>query len=237
MKVEKINLMIPTFKRVQSGMLPRCIQSFVQTVSEIQNIVFTFLVNYKDEETIDYLSSTTDIDCGYKIMLVYYDRPHIGWFYNTLYDLTPYQDPEFAVTLIGDDMVCKTKNWDVKIIDALNTIEGKGIVHCRDGIQNGQIAVNLFTTRKWVNLTGGKFMENFPVDMIDVVYTEVARRTGHEIYLNDVFIEHQHSSLKPKAEWDEGFRGLRAEYDKYGPEISGQVESCISKQMRNVLGY
>lgn len=232
--VEKINLMIPTFKRVQSGMLPRCVRSFVDTVSDIRNIAFTFLVNSNDGDTLAYLATTEDITCPKEIIGATYDRPHIGWFYNTLYQATPYQDPAFAVTLIGDDMVCKTPNWDLAILSALNSINGCGIVHCRDGIQNGRIGVNLFTTRKWVDLTGGKFMEDYPADFIDVIYTEVARRTGHEVYLDGVFIEHQHNSLKPQAEWDEGFKGLRAEYAQYGAGITERVEADIARQIENV---
>lgn len=235
MKANRINLLIPTYKRAQSGMLPRCAQSFVKHVSDIRNVVFTFLVNNQDNETAEYLATTEDIPCAFEVILATYSKPHLGWFYNTLYEKTKWQDEETLVTLIGDDMVCKTQNWDVEILAVMNAMEGMGIVHCRDGIQNGQIGVNLFTTRKWVRATGGVFMEDFPVDMIDVVYTEVARRLRREIYLDHVYIDHVHSSLKPKAEWDEGFTNLRNLSSLYGPDLTERVEKCIQRQIDCVL--
>lgn len=234
MKAERINILLPTYKRVHSGMLPACVQSFVNRVSDIQNLVFTFFVNRNDQETIDYLTTTEDITCGFQIILADYDKPHLGWFYNSLYERTQYQDEETLVTLIGDDMVCHTQNWDRIILDAINGLDGMGIVHCRDGIQNGKIGVNLFTTRRWVRATGGRFMEDFPADFVDSIYTEVARRTGREIYLDNVFIEHRHSSLKPVEQWDEGFRALRAEWAKYGSDVTQRVEACISRQIEVV---
>lgn len=80
-------------------------------------------------------------------------------------------------------------------------------------------------------------MEDFPADMIDVIYTEVARRTGREAYLDHVFLEHQHSTLKPKAEWDEGFKALRAQADQYGPDVTDRAEACISRQIENVRAH
>lgn len=243
MRIENINLMIPTFKRCDSGKLPRCLDSFIRLADAPQNLRVTLLINESDEETHKWLETAPsyvqergnpDQRPFFSYVYARYDKPDIGWFYNTLYEHTKFQDEDTAVTLIGDDMVAMTTGWDVEVLAALNRINGMGIVHCRDGIQNGKIGVNLFTTRAWVRATGGKFMEDFPVDFIDVIYTEVARRTGHEVYLDNVFIDHQHSSLQPQANWDEGFRGLRAQYAKYGPEVTARAEACIARQIASV---
>lgn len=234
MPYSRINLMIPTFKRVASGMLPDCIRSFVNEASSLQNVVLTFLVNRKDTETVAFFEAAKGWAVDIDVVMVEYERPHIGWFYNTLFENTKFQDEDTLVTLIGDDMVCHTKGWDLEVLKAINELDGMGIVHCKDGIQNGTIAVNLFTTRKWVKATGGVFMEDFPVDMIDVVYTEVPRRLGMEKYLDGVFLEHRHHSLKPREAWDEGFKALRAEYGNYGPDMPARVEACITKQIAAV---
>lgn len=233
MQASRINLMIPTYKRART-MLPNCLGSFAGQASDMRNIRFTLFVNRKDEETREFLKETERFPDLYQVILADYDKPHLGWFYNEIYRLTKWQDPDTLVTLIGDDMVCHTKDWDLEIFKVINSMDGMGIVHCRDGIQNGRIGVNLFTTRKWVDATGGIFMEDFPADMIDVIYTEVARRTGRESYLDHIFIEHRHSSLKPKAEWDEGFNALREQADKYGPDVTARAEACIARQIENV---
>lgn len=233
MQAKAINIMLPTYKRART-MLPNCLGSFASQASDLRNLRFTLFVNRKDEETIEFLEETKRFPELYQNILADYDKPHLGWFYNELYRLTKWQDEDTLVTLIGDDMVCHTKDWDLEVLKAVNLIDGMGIVHCRDGIQNGQIGVNLFTTRKWVRATGGTFMEDFPADFIDTIYTEVARRTGREVYLDSVYLEHRHSTLKPKEEWDEGFKALRAEWAKYGPEVTERAEACISRQIESV---
>lgn len=233
MQAKAINLMIPTYKR-SGTLLPGCLGSFADQASDIRNIRFTLFVNRKDAETIEFLRATERFPDLYHVILADYDKPHLGWFYNEIYRLTKWQNLGTLVTLIGDDMYCHTKDWDLEVLKAVNAMDGMGIVHCRDGIQNGQIGVNLFTTRKWVDATGGTFMEDFPADVIDVIYTEVARRMGRETYLDHVFIEHRHNSLKPKEQWDEGFKALREQADKYGPDVTARAEACIRKQMTNL---
>lgn len=215
-----INILLPTYKRVRSGLLPRFLRSFEDMAADPKCLSFTILVNKDDSETQEWVRewwiAVEERGIKASVILAACEKPHLGWFYNTLYQTTPFQDPGLAVTLLGDDMECMTKGWDTRVLAELNKRQGLCVVHCRDGIQNGRIAVNFFTSRAWVDATGGKFMVDVPVDFVDVAATEVARGLGLEVYLDDVVITHHHHSLKSEKDWDDGFRRLRGEYGKMG---------------------
>lgn len=223
--------MLPTRKR--SEKLGQFIHSFRDNADIPLNVAFYFLVDNDDTETFNYLDKKWGNDFNIHVILNKRETPHLGKFFNRLYTV---QQENTIVSMLGDDMICRTKGWDTQILEAINKSGGLGIVHCKDGIQNGRIAVNLFTTHKWINALGGKFMpENWPADYIDVYHTEIARKTGFETYLGNVLIEHEHSSLKPKEQWDETFINLRAQYknEDAGPVMNKLVTDAI----HNVSGY
>lgn len=203
--IDTINLMIPTYKR--DDRLFECMDSFVKNASG--NIIFSILINDGEFTTRDRIQLYSSL---HAVQIDVYQTgdgpPHLGRFYNELYRYSSHER-NIAVSMIGDDMVCMTPEWDRYIKHSLNEMDGLGIVHCRDGIQNGNIAVNLFTTRDWVDEAhNGRFMdERFAADYIDVLHTEAARAQGKERYLDDVLIEHRHWSKS--GEMDETALRLR----------------------------
>jgi hypothetical protein len=208
--------MLPSRKRVDSGKLPRFIKSVMDMTSDLKNVCLTFLVDVDDVETEFYLHITKDIKCDYEVIPnKILDRPHLGKFYNVLYNQTKFNNPETLVSMVGDDMVFMTKGWDKILLDRVNEEKGIGIFHCRDGIQDGRIAVNLFTSREWVDALGGVFMsELFPADFIDEIHTRVAQRVGKLFYLKEIFLKHEHSGLSDPSTYDDTFKRLRVQYDE-----------------------
>lgn len=231
MRYSSINLMVPTYKRVGNGKLPRHIKSFLLNASNLSNIRYTFLVNHDDEETLTYLRGTKDVTCEIQFFPTKETEPHLGKFYNEMYARSHWaEDPACLVSMIGDDMVCETRDWDERVLESANAISGMGVIHCRDGIQNGRIAVNLFTSRKWIEAIGGQFMpEYWAADFIDVVHTEIARRSGKEIYLDNVVLSHEHFSKT--GDKDETSARLRAKYDGVNATAiaEGYINACLQK--------
>lgn len=232
-----INLMVPTYQRVKNGKLPRHVQSFIKHVSDVRNICYTFLVNRGDEESLEYLRTTEDITCRMEVMQTVESKPHLGKFYNQMYrDSHWANESGYLVSMVGDDMVCETQNWDVKILEAANRLNGMGIIHCEDGIQNGRIAVNLFTTRKWIEATGGEFMcESFRADYIDVIHSKIAGETKREAFLPDVMLRHEHSSLQAPEARDATFNRLREEWDDDNAEAI--VVAYVNSRLMNLYAY
>lgn len=211
MTYNKINLMIPTYKRWNSG-LPKVIDSSLRTASNTDHIVFSFCVNEKDLGTVEYLENRYwHNDRAYDITFENTRQPNLSKYWNLLYDETRFQEENILVSMIGDDMVFTTPGWDQTILDEVNRHDGKAIVHCEDAlISHGACAVNMFTTRKMVEATNKPFMcPLFHADMIDVIWTDVGEMTGTIYFLRNVVIRHEHQTKKANIdEWDETCKRL-----------------------------
>lgn len=201
----KICLMIPTYHRVEK--LKLLIDSVFRTVDDLDNICFSFCVNVNDHETRDFLNSYFD-GCGYEIIDENTMQPNLSLYFNLMYDNTKFRDA--IVTMIGDDMIFRTQEWDSRIIKEINKADGKTLVYCDDDfIAHDKLCVNLFTTREMVEATKKPFMcEYFHADMIDQVWYMVGLITGTLKYLEDVVIQHNHSTKLQKDEWDLTFQRL-----------------------------
>jgi len=188
----KINIMLPTYNRVGNGKLPRFVESIMKTASSLDNIVFSFLVNYNDQSTIDYIRGLKDLQ---RCILINKDInvPHLGSFYNKLYNQTTFKNDNYIVSMLGDDMVFNTKDSDLKIIDKVNKYNGIGVFYCNDGNLKNRMCVNIFTTRKFVNITTKPFMcEIFRAYFIDTVWFKLGQKTNTLHYLDDILIQHAH---------------------------------------------
>jgi hypothetical protein len=188
---DQINFMLPTRKRVPQ--LRQFITSSLANVTSFNRIAFTFLVDKDDYQTRYYLDKTR-LPCDSAVLLWDEPTPHLGKMYNKLYRETPFKDA--VVSMVGDDMEWMTPSYNEPILNAINDLDGFAVVSCNDSyIQQGKIFVNLFTTRRMVEATGAPFMsEEFPMDFIDVVWTELARHTKTEVYLSEVILKHCHST-------------------------------------------
>jgi len=199
MKYTKINLMLPTFGRVTNKKLPRFIASCVALVSNPKNIYLTFLVNLGDVETKKYLLNLR-LPCQFEVLYWGQEKPHLGRMYNQIYEQTKFKEPGTLVSMVGDDMEWKTSGYDIAILDAINKCDGLGLIYCNDAyVQGKKLCVNIFTTRKYVELTKHPFMcELFKAYFLDTVWMKVAIKTKTAYYLQDVVLKHHHCSANPK---------------------------------------
>jgi len=199
MKYNKINIFLPTYHRVSNGKLPRFLTSCIVNVSRMDNVCITFLLNKNDYETIDYLNNVR-VPLESEMLFTNMSKPHLGKFYNYIYNNTRFKDAGTLVSMVGDDMEWRTAGYDKKILNAINRVNGYGLVYCNDDfVQGDKLCVNLFTTRKFVELTGKPFMcEMFAAYYIDTVWMEVGEKTNTLIYLDDVILKHHHYTANPK---------------------------------------
>lgn len=198
--------MIPSYKRIEN--LKTIIDSVYNTVNDLTNICFTFCINKKDRESIDFLNEYFTNKNIYDIILEETRQPNLSKYFNMMYDRTKFKDA--IVTELGDDMIFRTKDWDIKIIDEINKYNGLRIVYCDDDFTaHDKCCVNMFTTREMVTATKNPFMcEFFHADMIDVVWYMVGLITGTLSYFENIKIFHNHNTRKEKDEWDETFQRL-----------------------------
>lgn len=234
---KKINLLLPTRKRVRSGSLSRYLKSAMQT-ADPRRLVVTFLADRDDEETLRYLEKGEHIRCPYEVLINEEIRkPHLGRFYNRLYRETRWQEEEIAVSMTGDDMIFETPGWDLRVLEEMNRTQGWAVVYGDDDLwQHEKMCVNLFTSRRLVEATGRPFMcEYFAGDFLDAVWHEVGRQMRFLSYLNDVVIRHENNYAKPKALRDETNRRLQGVTDRPRtavPRVKRYAMECV-RELKN----
>lgn len=153
------------------------------------------MVHEDDKETIKYLRNKNFTQTH--AVLDNYKKPVFSKMFNKLYAETPFTDAGTIVGFFEDDFICETPGWDKIIIDKMNEIQGFGVIYCKDGIQNGKIAVNNFISRETINIIGTYQWDTEPQQWVDVVWTEIGKAIGL-YYLEDVLITHKHFSKNDK---------------------------------------
>ena len=169
-------------------------------------------------------------------MLIWkYQSPHLGKMYNQIYEQTKFKDA--IVSMVGDDMEWRTSGYDLAILNAINRKNGFAFVYCNDKFQGNKLCVNLFTTRKLVELTKMPFMcELFSAYFIDTVWMRVADKTKIAVYLKDIILQHHHASFNKKNK-DETSRRLQRErmsFSKGHKKVNLYADKII-KHLRNKL--
>ena len=224
MQYSKINLMIPTFKRVDR--LQNLILSACETASFPDGLRFSICVNVNDNETKRFL--TQDLvdshiwcpklsNCGTDYILEHTKQPNLSYYWNLIFDTTKFHDENTLVSMIGDDMEFVTPGWDKAVLDAVNARDGAAVVYCDDDfIQHEKCCVNLFTTRKIVEATKKPFMcPKFHADMIDTIWTYAGAMSSTLQYLSDVKIRHNHNTMLAENLRDENHKRLKPVQDLY----------------------
>lgn len=214
MVYDKICLMLPTYKRSKTY-LPAFIYSAI-TTSSPERVSFLFCVNKNDTETFEFLRNYDFRGFDFETIVEELPSPNLARYFNMLYDHVRSDQQtygrEVVVTMVGDDMVFETLQWDRRMLDLINAYGGVGVFWANDAyIAHERCAVNLFVSQDMVEATGRPFMcEEFEADQIDVVWTEVGRLTRTSHYDPDIVIRHNHSSRGPEAGWDPTFKRLNA---------------------------
>lgn len=102
----------------------------------------------------------------------------------------------------GDDVVFRTKDWDVKVEEAFAVYEDRILfVHGDDGYWGDNLGTHGFLHRNWINAVGYFTPPYFACDFTDLWITDVANVLHRRTFLRDVLFEHMHPAFN-KAEWD-----------------------------------
>lgn len=102
---------------------------------------------------------------------------------------------------MGDDHLPRTKDWDLRIIEAL--WGQSGVAYGDDLLQGENLPTAAFLTADLVRLLGFYAPPTLTHLMIDVFWLHLGRAT-FLVYLPDVIIEHMHPA-NGKGEFDDGY--------------------------------
>lgn len=192
---DKIALLVPTRNRINNVLT--LLSSLMLTTSDSHNIHVYFCAD-ADDPNLATLQGICDKLNWAEVVINNETGKFIGvgklWNICAEKALT---DGCQILAMIGDDMIFKTRKWDLRIISLFGQSDDKLIgVYCNDECHRGRLAVNFFIHRKYLDLkltSNGKFVrEEFKVNWIDTWLERVFRSCHRLVYRDDIVIEHRH---------------------------------------------
>lgn len=220
-KYNRICVMCPTYGRANDK-LPVFIQTILETVSNVRNICFSFIVNTEDKESEHTINRMCKSRVDYEIHYESLEKPHLAKYYNQAYDNTRFKENSTLVSMFGDDMEFKTKSWDLIFLEWANIFDGIGIFFGDDMKGTGDnLCVHFVTSRLYIDAQKPyPFMcEMFPCDDMDVIHNFTAKKIGRKFYIPEIKIFHNHATLPNRM--DETWRRLRTTF----PEVEKNRKS------------
>lgn len=109
------------------------------------------------------------------------------------------------IGFLADDLICRTKNWDVMIKQSMDRLGGVGVVHPNDMVHNGAIPTHVFMSSVIVQTLGWMVPPGFVHLYSDNAWQVIGQTLGKMHYQHDVIMEHMHPCVN-KGEWDDIYR-------------------------------
>ena len=185
----KIAILVPSRERMNKRLT--LLFSILTTVKDINNINVYYGVDEDDPtlETIEKISKA--IPCV-KVIKIKNEGKFLGL--GKLWNILTKETTEEIISMIGDDMVFKTKDWDIKIIEEFKSGPEDNIkaVHCNDDCHGAKLAVNLFCHRKYTEVMGHFMREEFKINWVDQWLHQMFSAFNRLTYRGDIMIEHRH---------------------------------------------
>ena len=120
---------------------------------------------------------------------------------------------------LGDDMRCRTQNWDIGIINAINKYpDNINFVYVDDGYWGPNLATHQVLHRNYVDCLGYFSPPFFDFGYADTWMFQVAQKVGRIEFLPILF-EHMHYSIG-KGEFDQTYQD---KLDKNQNDIYGEL--------------
>lgn len=119
-----------------------------------------------------------------------------------------YADVYGAVGFMGDDHLPRTRGWDDRILDALDSLEPR-VVYGNDLFQGPNLPTAVFMQSRMIKAMGVMAPQVMRHLYLDNFWKELGERLSGLVYLDDVIIEHLHPAAG-KAAMDDGYRRVNA---------------------------
>lgn len=185
----KIAILVPTRERMNNRLT--LLFSILTTVSDINNIKIYYGVD-RDDPTLPTIKKVASAIPSLRVVEIDNNGEFLGL--GKLWNILTNESSEEIISMIGDDMVFKTKDWDLEIIKEFESMPSDNIkaIHCNDDCHGEKLAVNLFCHRQYTSVLGQFMREEFKINWVDQWLHQVFSAFGRLKYRNDIMIEHRH---------------------------------------------
>lgn len=223
----KIAILVPSRERMNNRLT--LISSIVTTVKDINNVKIYLGVD-QDDPTLPLAKKLESAFPFLSVVEIKNEGKFLGL--GKLWNILADNCAEEIISMIGDDMIFKTQNWDEQILQEFANIPADHIkaVHCNDDMHKAKLAVNLFCHRKYAEVMGGFMREEFKINWVDQWLHQMFSAFNRLTYRDDIMIEHRHWSIG-KSKRDNTVNRM---YQADGPEkLSDKLWYKLTKERIN----
>lgn len=212
----KIAILVPSRERMNNRLT--LISSIITTVKDINNVTLYIGVD-ADDSTLPLAEKISQAIPFVKIVTIENNGQFIGL--GKMWNILAETSTEDIISMIGDDMVFKTKNWDEEILKEFEAGPADKIqaVHCNDDCHGSKLAVNLFCHRRYHEVMNGFMREEFKINWVDQWLHQLFSAFNRLKYRGDIMIEHRHWVLGKTKRDNTADRMQQADVNKISDKL------------------
>jgi len=230
----KIAILAPTRERMNNRLT--LLFSILTTVKDINNVNIYFGVD-KDDPTLQTINKVAKAIPSLNVIEIENSGEFLGLgvLWNKLVSLCD----EEIISMIGDDMVFRTHNWDQMLLEEFNNMPKDKIqaIHCNDDCHGANLAVNLFCHRKYAEILGGFMREEFKINWVDQWLHQCFNAFGRLKYREDIMIEHRHWVLGKNKRDNTAERMAVADINKISDKLWHDLAGERKKDVEKLANY
>ncbi|NBP00769.1 MAG: glycosyltransferase family 2 protein [Proteobacteria bacterium] len=187
----KIALLLPTRERLNNKI--SFMMSALSRCKSPENYNL-YMGMDKDDPTLERCQKLASAISNLKIVIIPPNPENkfsLGYFWNYLAD----NSTEEIISMLGDDMVFSTDNWDEKILEEFkdkNCPDKFKLVTGFDGHRHDKFAAWLFIHRFYKDTTGYFMRKEFSRNWIDQWLDNMYSVFDRKVYRDDITITHNH---------------------------------------------
>lgn len=234
MEINKnISVLVPSRNRPQS--LKELCESLFVNASNPNQIEVIIYLDLDDSYIPEYINYLNELSTRYTnpVKIIIGPKLILSDYPNKLLQLA---SSDIFMNL-GDDMRCRSKNWDTEIINAINIYPDKiNFVYIDDGYWGPNLATHHIIHRNYVECLGYFYPPFFNFGYSDTWMFGVAQKVGRAHFLPILF-EHMHYSLG-KSELDQTYQDkLDKNKDNIYGELFYSTEYLRNQDVKKLQNY
>jgi len=183
----KIALLLPSRERINLKM--SFIMSALTRCADPQNFTIYLGID-ADDPTLERFKKLSNVISNIKIIT--FEPMHEKTNIHRLWNILAKESTEEIISMVGDDMVFMTDNWDTRIIEEFKKGPEFQLVYLNDGHNKSALCVNAFVHRQYYQINGYFLREDFIRNWADQWLYSVFKALNRLNYIEDTELIHNH---------------------------------------------
>jgi len=230
-----IGLLMPARERVNLNLT--LISSIITTVKDINNITLYMGID-DDDPTKDIQKKIADAVPFVKYVPIHNENKFLGL--GKIWNILARQCNDDIFGYIGNDMIFRTPNWDEIILNEFQNNCPKDniqLIYCNDDHRPGDMCVNAFIHRRYMEVVGYFIREEFLINWSDRWLMQMFGAFNRLKYMPDVHIYHNHWVFGQRQKDKTAERMGKADQGGISDQLWYQLGSERAKEIEKLSKY